>query len=83
MVVDEAHHTTGKADGPWKGGASRRGDPGRTPAVYDRHPAGLDRHRCGGRVDGRPQIFGEVCYRLPFSKPIDLGLLAMGIGPDA
>lgn len=76
VVVDEAHRTTGKADGPWKVvhhdariPARRRLYMTATPRVStsaDEAVVSMDDHA----------IFGEVSYRLPFSRAINMGLLA-------
>lgn len=76
-VVDEAHRTTGKADGPWKVvhhdaqiPAKRRLYMTATPRISagttDEAVVSMD----------NPRIYGEVAYRLPFSRAIDMGLLA-------
>ncbi|MFI5982054.1 Helicase associated domain protein [Streptomyces sp. NPDC051555] len=75
-VIDEAHRTTGKASGPWKIihhdariPAERRLYMTATPRVAT---------TSGDAVVSMddPQIFGDVSYRLPFSRAINMGLLA-------
>ncbi|MFF4534117.1 Helicase associated domain protein [Streptomyces sp. NPDC001407] len=76
VVVDEAHRTTGKADGPWKTvhhdaqlPAERRLYMTATPRVAT---------TSGDAVVSMddPNIFGTVAYQLPFSRAIGMGLLA-------
>ncbi|GAA2255733.1 DEAD/DEAH box helicase [Kitasatospora cystarginea] len=76
VVIDEAHRTTGKADGPWKTvhhdaqlPASRRLYMTATPRVAT---------TSGDAVVSMDDtgIFGEVSYRLPFSRAIGMRLLA-------
>lgn len=75
-VVDEAHRTTGTADGPWKivhrdekVPAARRLYMTATPRVAAGSPEAV------ASMDDAA-VFGEVCYRLPFSRAIDMSLLA-------
>ncbi|MEY9846163.1 superfamily II DNA or RNA helicase [Streptacidiphilus sp. BW17] len=75
-VIDEAHRTTGKADGPWKAihhdaqlPAQRRLYMTATPRVA------TTSGDAGVSMDDQ-QIFGDVSYRLPFSRAISMGLLA-------
>ncbi|MFF1712187.1 Helicase associated domain protein [Streptomyces sp. NPDC058268] len=76
VVVDEAHRTTGKADGPWKivhhdaqVPAERRLYMTATPRVATTSGDAVV------SMDDR-SIFGDVSYRLPFSRAIGMGLLA-------
>lgn len=76
LVVDEAHRTTGKADGPWKivhhdaqVPAERRLYMTATPRVATTSGDAVV------SMDDR-SVFGEVSYRLPFSRAIAMGLLA-------
>ncbi|WP_284741824.1 DEAD/DEAH box helicase [Amycolatopsis sp. RTGN1] len=76
VIIDEAHRTTGHAAGPWKVvhhnelvPAKRRVYMTATPRV-----ATSSAENVVSMDDTR--IFGEVSYRLPFSRAIDLGLLA-------
>lgn len=76
VVVDEAHRTTGRADGAWKIvhhdaqlPAKRRLYMTATPRVST---------TSGDAVVSMDNeaIFGAVAYRLPFSRAISMGLLA-------
>jgi superfamily II DNA or RNA helicase len=76
VVIDEAHRTTGRVDGPWKlvhhdaqVPAKRRLYMTATPRVAT---------TSGDDVVSMddPRIYGETCYRLPFSRAIGMGLLA-------
>ncbi len=75
-VIDEAHRTTGKADGPWKTVHRDEQVPARRRLYMTATPRISER----GGVDmvsmHDTSIFGEVSYRLPFSKAIEMGLLA-------
>lgn len=78
VVIDEAHRTTGKVDGPWKLvhhdaqiPARRRLYMTATPRISvsdaeDVTSVSMDDHK----------IFGPITYRLPFSRAINMGLLA-------
>lgn len=75
-VVDEAHRTTGKVSGPWKIihhderiPATRRLYMTATPRVA------ISSGDAVVSMDDR-RIFGDVSYRLPFSRAIGMGLLA-------
>lgn len=76
MVVDEAHRTTGRADGPWKVVHHDAQIPARRRLYMTATPRIADR---GGEdvvsMDDTT-IYGRVAHRLPFSRAIDLGLLA-------
>lgn len=76
VVVDEAHRTTGTSNGSWKlvhrdelVPAHRRLYMTATPRVAERRD-----DQVVSMND--TTIYGEVSYRLPFSRAIDLGLLA-------
>jgi superfamily II DNA or RNA helicase/transposase len=75
-VIDEAHRTTGKADGPWKivhhdaqVRAKRRLYMTATPRV-----ATTSGDSAVSMDDEK--IYGPVSWRLPFSRAISMGLLA-------
>jgi len=75
-VIDEAHRTTGKASGPWKIihhderiPTERRLYMTATPRVAITSGDNVV------SMDDR-RIFGDVSYRLPFSRAINMGLLA-------
>ncbi|WP_157876849.1 DEAD/DEAH box helicase, partial [Streptomyces graminilatus] len=75
-VIDEAHRTTGRADGPWKTVHRDEHVPARRRLYMTATPRISER---GGEAMVSMHdttVFGEVSYRLPFSKAIDMGLLA-------
>jgi superfamily II DNA or RNA helicase len=75
-VIDEAHRTTGRADGPWKTVHRDEQVPARRRLYMTATPRISER---GGEAMVSMHdttIFGEVSYRLPFSKAIEMGLLA-------
>ncbi|MEY9840490.1 Helicase associated domain protein [Streptacidiphilus sp. EB103A] len=75
VVIDEAHRTTGRADGPWK--AVHRDDlvPARRRLYMTATPR-ISEHGGESVSMQDTSIFGQVSYRLPFSKAIAMGLLA-------
>ncbi|MEU6351624.1 Helicase associated domain protein [Streptomyces sp. NPDC047072] len=75
-VIDEAHRTTGRADGPWKTVHRDEQVPARRRLYMTATPRISER---GGEAMVSMHdttIFGEVSYRLPFSRAIEMGLLA-------
>ncbi|MEU0215572.1 Helicase associated domain protein [Streptomyces sp. NPDC006265] len=75
VVIDEAHRTTGRADGPWKAVHRDELVPARRRLYMTATPRISDH---GGESVSMQDttIFGQVSYRLPFSKAIEMGLLA-------
>lgn len=75
-VIDEAHRTTGRADGPWKAVHRDELVPARRRLYMTATPR-ISEHGGEAMVSMHDTtIFGEVSYRLPFSKAIEMGLLA-------
>ncbi|MFG2684339.1 Helicase associated domain protein [Streptomyces sp. NPDC048392] len=75
-VVDEAHRTTGKASGPWK----IIHHDGQIPAERRLYMTATPRvaTTSGDAVVSMDdqEIYGDTCFRLPFSRAINMGLLA-------
>lgn len=75
-VIDEAHRTTGRADGPWKTVHRDEQVPARRRLYMTATPRISEREGESVVSMHDTTIFGEVSYRLPFSKAIEMGLLA-------
>lgn len=75
-VIDEAHRTTGRADGPWKVIHHDAQIPARRRLYMTATPRIAERGGDDIVSMNNTSIYGEVAYTLPFSRAIDLGLLA-------
>lgn len=75
-VVDEAHRTTGKATGPWKAVHHDAQIPARRRLYMTATPRVATTSGDAVVSMDDTSIFGEVSYRLPFSRAVKMGLLA-------